>query len=92
MNRIDNQLLLKSFQPIQTLLQLIYTITFDFVMALPIIVFKNILWTIEGYNTFDIVFITIYKVSKRKLLLSGNERYSIEDWVYMFGRQLLLND
>ncbi len=38
------------------------------------------------------MFATTYKVSKRKLLLFGNERYSAKDWTYMFGRQLLLND
>ncbi len=47
---------------------------------------------IEGYDIFDVMFITICKVSKKKFLLSGNERYSVEDWVYMFGKQLLLSD
>ena len=67
-------------------------IIFDFVMTLSTVAFKNILWAIEGYDIFDIVFVTICKVSKRKLFLSGNERYSTEDWAYMFDRQFLLND
>src|SRR6266699_2956393 len=91
-NRIDNQLPLESFQPIQALLQPIYTIILDFVIAFPIVVSKNTLWAIEGYNAFDIVFATICKASKRKLLLPGNERYSVEDWAYVLGRQLLLSD
>ena len=34
------------------------------------------------------MFATIYKVFKRKLLLSKNERYSIEDWIYIFGKHI----
>ncbi len=47
---------------------------------------------IEDYNTFDTIFATTYKTSKRKFLLFGNERYSIENWTYVFDRQLLLSD
>ncbi len=85
-NRIDNQFLLKSFQPIQTLLQPMYMIIFDFMITFLIVVSKNILWTIESYDVFDTVFAIICKVSKRKLFLPGNKRYSIEDWAYVFGR------
>ena len=42
-NRIDNQLPLESLQLIQTLLQLIYTIIFDFVIAFPTVISKDIL-------------------------------------------------
>ena len=79
MNRINNQLFLKSFQPIQILLQPMYTITFDFVITFLIVVSKNTLWAIEGYDIFDIIFATICKTSKKKLFLPGNKRYSAKD-------------
>ena len=42
-NRTNNQLPLENFQPIQTLLQPIYTIIFDFMIIFPIIASKNTL-------------------------------------------------
>ena len=92
MNRTDNQLLLRSLQPIQTPLQPIYTIYLDFVIAFPTVLSKDTLWAIEGFNTFNNLLTTICKSSKKKLLILRNERYIIEDWNYVFGKQLLLND
>jgi hypothetical protein len=56
-----------------------YTITIDFVIALSIVSSKDILWAIEGFDAFDVLFIVICKSFKRKLLFSDNEKYSVED-------------
>ena len=91
-NRIKNQFPLGSLQSIQILLQFIYMICLDFIIAFSIVPSKDILQAIEGFDTFNNLFTTICKSSKRKLLISGNKRYSIEDQSYIFSRQLLLND
>ncbi len=79
MNYTDNQLFIKSLQPILTFFRPIYIIFLDFVIEFLIVLSKNILWAIEGFNTFNSFFINIYKTSKRKFLILGNKRYSIKD-------------
>ena len=88
----DNQLFIRSLQPISIFFRPIYTISLDFVVELSIVLSKNILWTIESFNIFDLFFINIYKTFKRKFLILDNKRYSIKDWDYILSRQLLLND
>ncbi len=91
-NRTDNVLFVESFQSIQLSLQSIYTICLDFVITLFIISFQVILQVIENYDVYDAMFNATYKILKRKLLFLKNKRYVVEDWGYVFGRQLLLND
>ncbi|SRR6266699_1894846 len=92
MNYIDNQLFIGNLQPIPTFFRPMYTISLDFMVEFFTVPFKNTLWAIEGFDVFDLFFINIYKVSKRKLLILSNKRYSIEDWDYILSRQFLLND
>ncbi len=79
MNCTDNQLPVDNLQPIPISLQPIYTIFLDFVVELSIVLSKDILWAIDGFNVFDSFFINICKVSKRKLLILDNKRYFAED-------------
>ena len=78
-NCTDNQLSVDSFQPILALFQPMYTISLDFVIELSTVFSKDILWAIDSFDAFDSFFINICKVSKRKLLISSNKRYSAED-------------
>ena len=78
-NRTDNQLPVDNLQPILAPLQPMYTTFLDFVVELPTVPSKDIFWTIDGFDVFDSFFTNICKVSKRKLLILNNKRYSIED-------------
>ena len=78
-NRIDNQLPVNSLQSILISFQPIYTTSLDFVIELFTIPFKDIFWMIDGFDIFDLFLINICKVFKRKLLILGSKRYSIEN-------------
>ncbi len=79
MNCSDNRPFIKSLQSIQTFLQPIYIIFLDFIIAFFTMFSKDTLQVIEKFDTFDFVFTIICKVSKQKLFILDNEKYTTED-------------
>ena len=66
-----------SLQPIQSPPMLFFTLTIDFVLALPV--------SKEGYNTLMSV---TCKFSKRVILIKGKDTFTAKDWAYAFLARL----
>ena len=69
-----------------------HTVAVDWIIGLPIVNAANTPWSMPGFETFDTLFTTTDKFSKRTLLVPGHSRYAAEEWAIIWVKMLTIAD
>ncbi len=78
-NRSRNQKPIDFFQSIQAPFEPMNTIIVDFIVGLPNVPSRSILWSVTTHNNYNSLFMVIDKASKHMLLIPGHTTYSTSD-------------